>query len=108
MYFKSWDSGYEPVVGNPDIPFFSAYLIQAPAEITKPFTVNSFDLSIALIGGYSALIWQLFGFLIGSYQEFKYNSELISHLCTEEKKQRPDHHIEEDDADEVIATIHNR
>ena len=72
------------------------------------YSVNSFDTSIAFIGGYVSLVWMVFGVLIGSYQDFRYNSGLINKLFTEEKKARPAHHIEEKDTDEVIATVINR
>ena len=66
------------------------------------------DTAIAFIGGYAALVWLLFGVVVGHYQDFHHNKHLIKNLYTEEKKTRPAHHIEEDDTDEVIATVLNR
>ena len=100
--------GDDPFFRDHYKPFFSSFLVEGQLERTITYSVNSFDLAFAFIGGYSALIWQILGFLLGGYQAFSYDRLLVRRLFTEEKKQRPDHHIEENDADEVIATVLNR
>ena len=108
MSFTKTSKGDDPIYKGQSEPYYSAFLIQSPKELSRTFSVNSIDTSIAFIGGYSALVWMIFGILAGHYQEFHHNKHLLKTLYTEEKKQRPEHHIEEDDADEVIATVLNR
>ena len=45
----------------------------------------SFDASIALLGGYAALVWQVIGLLVGWYQDFSYNNSLALQLYMKDK-----------------------
>ena len=44
-------------------------------------------MSLAFIGGYTAIAWQIVSILIGSYQSFSYEHSLVAALYTEEKPQ---------------------
>ena len=65
-------------------------------------------MAFAFIGGYSVLVWQAIGLLIGGYQAFSFEHTLSSKLYTQERYKRPPKHIEEDDEKEVVAAVLNR
>ena len=50
--------------------------------------MNTLDGSLALVGGYSALIWQLLSILLSKFQSFSFNNELAQSLYTREKSKK--------------------
>ena len=41
------------------------------------FTLDAFDQLLGIIGGFISLIWMTFGFVLGSYEEFKLTNDLL-------------------------------
>ena len=52
------------------------------------YSLYTFDASMALIGGYAALIWQVLSILLSWFQDFSYKNELALALYTREKKHK--------------------
>lgn len=72
------------------------------------YTIYSLDQALAVIGGYAGIIWQIINFLIGGYQDFKFEMSLMRSLYTRDKKRRKENQIEEDHEMEIKAQILNR
>ena len=51
--------------------------------VDSEFVLYSFETSLALIGGYSTLIWALISLSISWYQEFDYRNSIASSLYKE-------------------------
>ena len=50
--------------------------------------VLSIDIALGLIGGFVGLIWDLLGFFLGSYNEFKFRTALINEIYSTTDKTR--------------------
>ena len=48
----------------------------------------SLDIALGLIGGFVGLIWDLLGFFLGSYNEFKFRTALINEIYSTTEKGR--------------------
>ena len=48
------------------------------------WTVKTLDIVIGQVGGYTALMWMLIGFIFDGYENFKFTNSLIGHVyaCT--------------------------
>ena len=66
---------------------FQMMMIQNMEILSSEFTLQTLDGSLALVGGYSALIWSILSILLSWYQEFSYSNELALALYTRDKSQ---------------------
>ena len=64
--------------------FFQS-MVQNYEVTSEEYVIYSFDMSLAFIGGYTAIAWQVVGILIGAYQSFSYELTMIASLYTEVK-----------------------
>jgi len=44
------------------------------------WTITSFDILLGLIGGFVGLIWAVLIYLLGGYENFRYEQEIISEI----------------------------
>lgn len=65
---------------------FILALIQDYEIIEGSYSIYSWDVSLAFIGGYIAMAWSFVNLFIGCYQNYSYERTLISKLYTEEKQ----------------------
>ena len=61
---------------------FTTVLRQSNYTIEEQWQISSIDEAIAMIGGYSSLIWGTLMFCIGGYQTFKMESSFAKTLYT--------------------------
>ena len=75
--------------------------------VNQDYSIYSIDASLAFIGGYTALFWQIASILVGSYQAYSYESDLINKLFTVDKSngRKPE---TLSSRDEVEALVTNR
>ena len=66
---------------------FQLMMMQNMEILSSEFTLQTLDGSLALVGGYSALIWSILSILLSWYQEFSYSNELALALYTRDKSQ---------------------
>ena len=66
---------------------FQLMMMQNMEILSSEFTLQTLDGSLALVGGYSALIWSILSILLSWYQEFSYSNELALALYTRDKAQ---------------------
>ena len=60
-------------------------IVQNYEVTSSEYVIYSFDMSLAFIGGYTAIAWQVVGILIGAYQSFSYELTMVASLYTEVK-----------------------
>ena len=72
-------------IESDEYPRFILALIQDYEIMTGSYSIYSFDVSLAFIGGYIAMAWSFVNLFIGGYQNYSYERTLISKLYTEEK-----------------------
>lgn len=90
-------------------PEYFVTLVQSQEIITTEYSINSLDVSLAFLGGYTAIAWQLASLLIGAYQTFSYESTLMSLLYTEEKSSSSNGEMANlTDKEEVEVLVTNR
>ena len=61
---------------------FGMSLSQGYEIYQSEFTVSSIDTSIAVLGGYSAIVWYVLSALLTWYQQWHYNNALVVNLYT--------------------------
>ena len=61
---------------------FWCSLIQDYQVKDQEYVAYSIDVSLSFIGGYTALFWSIASAILGSYQNFSLNNELIKKLYT--------------------------
>ena len=69
-------------------PLFSHVLEQSRVYRVTECNVLSLDIALGLIGGFVGLIWDLLGFFLGSYNEFKFRTALINQIYSTTEKSR--------------------
>ena len=55
---------------------------------TVEWTVQTFDILLALIGGFVGLIWDTIAFTVNGYESFKFGTNLISEIYSITAKSR--------------------
>lgn len=68
----------------------------------------SLDAGIAVLGGLTALIWQMIGLLIGWHQDFSFSNELGLSLFTREKKGHGSKEADQSSVSKAEAAVLNR
>jgi len=66
--------------------YYSVELSQAHKVTTEDWVIYSFDLVLANLGGYTALVWVLVGAIIDNYNQFHFESQVVRRLYTMDKK----------------------
>ena len=61
-------------------PLFAEILNQSRSYDVVQWSVVSFDMVVGLIGGFIGLIYLILTYILGGYQEFKFNTALIGEI----------------------------
>ena len=61
---------------NTNDPVFQSQIYQSRKQVNLVWSINSFDLILGLVGGFTAILWAISGFLIAPYEEFKFQNSL--------------------------------
>ena len=61
------------------------YVVEAET-IEESYTLNTLDMALGIIGGFSALVWSIFGLSMADYQRFKMESSYIRKFFSIEPK----------------------
>ena len=54
--------------------------MQSREFTTIDWSINSLDLILGLVGGFTAMIWASLGFVIQPYEDFKFNNSLVGSI----------------------------
>ena len=83
-------SSYQPEYGLSNNEFNYIYL-QDRSVVSQTMTVESLDVVIGQIGGYTTLLWIVINFIFSGYENFKFTNSLISkvYACTPEGPEAP-------------------
>lgn len=60
--------------------FFQATFNQSIKIVETQWSIDSIDLILGFIGGMAGLIWSILGFVLGSYQNFAFESSMINNF----------------------------
>ena len=63
-----------------NVPLFNMAIGQSRLYYHNVWTRTSFDAILGLIGGFVGLIWLFTTWLLGGYEEFRFNQEIISEI----------------------------
>ena len=61
---------------------FFTVVYQNSKTLSQEYVLHTFGTSLSFIGGLSAFLWQVVSIVLGSYQTFKYEQNLMSKLYT--------------------------
>ena len=67
---------------------FGMSLTQGYEVYQSEYTVSSIDTSLAVLGGYSAIVWYILSALLNWYQQWHYNNALVVNLYTTSDNRR--------------------
>ena len=89
---------------------FTTVLRQSNYSIEEQWLLSSFEEAIAMIGGYSSMIWGALMFCIGGYQTFKMESSFAKTLYTRQDEHPKRVKTEEQKLDEgyLVEAINGR
>lgn len=74
------------------MPLFSQIMLQDRSYLETKWSVRSIDILLGLIGGFTALIWDLLSRFLGGYESFSFSTALISEIysTTDENRMKKD------------------
>lgn len=108
-----WVSTFESIstyVNRQHNPYYGLYgwaYSQNPLIISSQYNLLTLDTTLALLGGYAAVVWFLLQLTVSSYQDFAYKHSLLKLLYT---RKRPScrHNDYDDDTAEVQEHVKHR
>ena len=62
---------------NNDDSFFISQIVQARKQVQVTWSINSLDLILGLVGGFTSIIFSFLAMIIAPYEDFKFNNSLI-------------------------------
>lgn len=85
-------------------------LRQSNQNSDAQWVVNSFEVTVGIIGGYTGLVWAIIMFSIGGYQSFKMDASYAKTLFTRQEKQPKRARSEEEMLDDgyLLDSINGR
>ena len=81
-------------------------LYQAREYSESEWGVDSLDILLGVIGGFTGLIWDLLDYLLGGYQSFRFTSSLIGEIYSTTASERMRSGAEPDNGDDAMADFH--
>ena len=60
--------------------FFVSQIVQARKQTQLTWSINSLDLILGLVGGFTSIIWAFLGLIIAPYEDFKFQNSLIGSI----------------------------
>jgi len=60
--------------------FFRSTLVQSRKKNEVQWAINSLDLILGLVGGFTSVIWAILGLIIQPYEDFKFNNSLVGSI----------------------------
>ena len=91
-----------------DYGLFNMSLGQDFRIVETQYVMLSFDTTMALLGGYATIIWQILGLLVGWHQDFSYNNALGLQLFTREKRGQGSKEADATSTSKAEAAVLNR